>query len=150
MISLLTISVLQAYCAVTTQYGIPSDFVRKSTASLQIKISAAQLYFSYTNVIRSVLRLVWPLISSLVMSMMISGGLMVCPAEIVSAASSHPPVCPCAISSPQEGGSIGSEAHSEHSSTPRTCVHSTTLAHPSTPPAASGCLGMCLPATSTR
>ena len=34
----LTISVLQAYCAVITEYGIPSDFVRKSTASLQIKI----------------------------------------------------------------------------------------------------------------
>ena len=28
------------------------------------------------------LRLVWPLISLLVMSMMISGGLVVCPAEI--------------------------------------------------------------------
>ena len=99
------------------------------------------------------------------MSMMISGGLVVCPAEIVSAASSHPPVRPCAISSPRcwgvgwwvggdgtlaTGGSIRSEARSEHTSTPRTCVHSTTLAHPSTPPAASGCLGTCLPATSTR
>ena len=41
------------------------------------------------------------LISSLVMSMMISGGLVVCPAEIGSAASSHPPVRPCAISSPR-------------------------------------------------
>ena len=50
---------------------------------------------------RVVLRLVWPLISSLVMSMAISGGLVVCPAEIVSAASSHPPVRPCAISSPR-------------------------------------------------
>ena len=39
------------------------------------------------------------LISSLVMAMMISGGLVVCPAEMVSAASSHPPVRPCAISS---------------------------------------------------
>ena len=47
----LTISVLQACCAVTTEYGIPSDFVRKSTASLQIKISTAQLNFSYRNVI---------------------------------------------------------------------------------------------------
>ena len=37
------------------------------------------------------------LISSLVMSMMISGGLVVCPAEIVSATSSHPPVRPCAV-----------------------------------------------------
>ena len=27
----LTISVLQACCAVTTEYGIPSNFVRKST-----------------------------------------------------------------------------------------------------------------------
>ena len=44
---------------------------------------------------RALFRLVWPLISSLVMSMMISGGLVVCPAEIVSAASSHPPVRPC-------------------------------------------------------
>ena len=33
---------LQAYCAVITEYGIPSDFVRKSTALLQIKISIAQ------------------------------------------------------------------------------------------------------------
>ena len=37
-ISVLTISVLQAYCALITEYGIPSNFVRKSTASLQIKI----------------------------------------------------------------------------------------------------------------
>ena len=36
----LTISVLQAYCAMTTEYGIPCDFVRKSSVSLQIKISA--------------------------------------------------------------------------------------------------------------
>ena len=77
---------------------------------------------------------------------------MVSPAEIDSAASSHPPVCPCAISSPicwgagwrvggdgtlATGGSIGSEARSEHASAPRTYVHSTTLAHPSTPQAAS-------------
>ena len=47
----LTISVLQGYCAVITEYGIPSEFVRKSTASLQIKISAAQLNFSNRNVI---------------------------------------------------------------------------------------------------
>ncbi len=47
----LTISVLQACCAVTTEYGIPSNFVRKSTASLQIKISTAQLNFSNRNVI---------------------------------------------------------------------------------------------------
>ena len=45
----LTISVLQACCAVTTEYGIPSNFVRKSTASLQIKISIAQLNFSNRN-----------------------------------------------------------------------------------------------------
>ena len=32
----LTIPVLQACCAVTTEYGIASDFVRKSTASLKI------------------------------------------------------------------------------------------------------------------
>ena len=38
-----TISVLQACCAVTTEYGIPSDFVRKPTASLKIKISTAQV-----------------------------------------------------------------------------------------------------------
>ena len=50
---------------------------------------------------RAVPRLVWPVISSLVMSMMISVGLVVCPAEIVSAANSHPPVRPCAISSPR-------------------------------------------------
>ena len=47
----LTISVLQACCAVITEYDIPSDFVRKSTASLQIKISTAQLNFSNRNVI---------------------------------------------------------------------------------------------------
>ena len=46
----LTISVLQACCAVTTEYGIPSNFIRKSTASLQIKISTAQLNFSNRNV----------------------------------------------------------------------------------------------------
>ena len=43
----LTISVLQACCAVTTEYGI----VRTSTASLQIKISTAQVNFSNRNVI---------------------------------------------------------------------------------------------------
>ena len=47
----LTISVLQACCAVTTEYGIPSNFVRKSTASLQVKISTAQLNFSNRNII---------------------------------------------------------------------------------------------------
>ena len=47
----LTISVLQACCAVTTEYGIPSDIVRKSTASLKIKISTAQVNFSNRNVI---------------------------------------------------------------------------------------------------
>ena len=47
----LTISVLQACCAVTTEYGIPSNFISKSTASLQIKISTAQLNFSNRNVI---------------------------------------------------------------------------------------------------
>ena len=41
---------LQACCAVTTEYGIPSNFIRKSTASLQIKISTAQLNFSNRNV----------------------------------------------------------------------------------------------------
>ena len=46
---LLTISVLQACCAVTTEYGIPNNFVKKSTASLQIKISIAQLNFSNRN-----------------------------------------------------------------------------------------------------
>ena len=46
----LTISVLQACCAVTTEYGIPSNLIRKSTASLQIKISTAQLNFSNRNV----------------------------------------------------------------------------------------------------
>ena len=44
------ISVLQAYCSEITEYGIPSEFVRKTTASLQIKISAAQLNFSNRNV----------------------------------------------------------------------------------------------------
>ena len=34
-----TTSVLQACCAVTPEYGIPGDFVKTSTASLQIKIS---------------------------------------------------------------------------------------------------------------
>ena len=38
---LLTISVQQGCCVVTTEYGISSDLVRKSTASLKIKISAA-------------------------------------------------------------------------------------------------------------
>ena len=33
-----------------TEYGIPSDFVRKLTASLQIKISTAQVNFSNRNV----------------------------------------------------------------------------------------------------
>ena len=47
----LTISVLQAYCAVITKYGVPSDFVRKSTASLQITFSRAQLHLSNRNVI---------------------------------------------------------------------------------------------------
>ena len=46
---LLTISVLQACCAVTTEYGIPSEFVRKSTGSFQIKISTAQFNFSNRN-----------------------------------------------------------------------------------------------------
>ena len=46
----LTISVLQACCAVTTEYGIPSNFIRKSIASLQIKISTAQLNFLNRNV----------------------------------------------------------------------------------------------------
>ena len=50
-VACLTISVLQACCAVTTEYGIPSNVVRKSTASLQIKISTAQLNFSNRNVI---------------------------------------------------------------------------------------------------
>ena len=48
---ILTISVLQACCAVTTEYGIPGDFVKTSTASLQIKISTAQVNFSNRNVI---------------------------------------------------------------------------------------------------
>ena len=47
----LTISVLQAYSAVITEYAIPSDSVRKSTVPLQIKISTAQLHFSNRNVI---------------------------------------------------------------------------------------------------
>ena len=47
----LNIPVLQAYYAVITEYGISSDFVRKSTASLQIKITTAQLNFSNRNVI---------------------------------------------------------------------------------------------------
>ena len=47
----LTISVLQAYSAVITEYAIPSDSVRKSTVPLQIKISTAQLNFSNRNVI---------------------------------------------------------------------------------------------------
>ena len=50
VVGLLTISVLQA-STLTTDYGIPSDFARKSTASLQIKISTAQLNFSNRNVI---------------------------------------------------------------------------------------------------
>ena len=33
------------------EYGIPSDFVRKSTPSLQIEISTAQLNFSNRNVL---------------------------------------------------------------------------------------------------
>ena len=50
--SRLTISVLQACCAVTTEYGITSDFVRKSTASLLIKFSTARLnFFLNRNVI---------------------------------------------------------------------------------------------------
>ena len=55
VVGLLTISVLQASTPIcstlTTDYGIPSDFARKSTASLQIKISTAQLNFSNRNVI---------------------------------------------------------------------------------------------------
>ena len=43
--SYLSISVQQP------EYGIPSDFVRKSTVSLQIKISAAQLNFLNRNVV---------------------------------------------------------------------------------------------------
>ena len=50
-VNILTISVLQACCAVTTEYGIPSDFVRKSTASFQIKNSTAQLNFPNRKVI---------------------------------------------------------------------------------------------------
>ena len=41
----------KTYCAVITEYGIPSDFARKSTASLQIKISTDELNFSNRNVI---------------------------------------------------------------------------------------------------
>ena len=44
--AMLAISVLQACCTVITEYGIPSDFVRKSTELLQIKISTAQLNLS--------------------------------------------------------------------------------------------------------
>ena len=40
-----TVSVLKPCRAVTTEYGFPSDFVRKSTASLQIKISTTQHNF---------------------------------------------------------------------------------------------------------
>ena len=47
----LTISILQAYSAVITEYAIPSDSVRKSTVPLQIKISTAQLNFSNRNII---------------------------------------------------------------------------------------------------
>ena len=50
-LSELTISVLQACCTVTTEYGIPGDFVKTSTASLQIKISTAQVNFSNRKVI---------------------------------------------------------------------------------------------------
>ena len=46
-----TISVLQACCAVTAEYGIPGDFVKTSTASLQIKISTALVNFLNRNVI---------------------------------------------------------------------------------------------------
>ena len=49
--SCLTISVLQACGTVITEYGIPSDFVRKSTVSLQIKILTAQLNFSNRNIV---------------------------------------------------------------------------------------------------
>ena len=51
MMFALAISVQQAYFAVITEYGIPSDFVRKSTVSLQIMISTAQLHFSNRDVI---------------------------------------------------------------------------------------------------
>ena len=47
---ILTIPVLEACCALITKYGIPSDFVRKLTASLQIKFSTAQVNFSNRNV----------------------------------------------------------------------------------------------------
>ena len=47
----LTISVLKACCAVTTEYGIPGDCVKTSIASLQIKISTAQVNFSNGKVI---------------------------------------------------------------------------------------------------
>ena len=43
--NVLTISVLQACCSMTTEHGIPGDFVRISTASLQIKITTAQVNF---------------------------------------------------------------------------------------------------------
>ena len=49
--NILTISILQPCCAVTTEYGIPTEFVRTSTGALQIKISAAQHIFSNRNVI---------------------------------------------------------------------------------------------------
>ena len=39
----LTISVLKPHCVVTTEYGIPSDFVKKSSASLQIDFSSTGL-----------------------------------------------------------------------------------------------------------
>ena len=51
--SLLTISVLQAYCAVITEYAIPSNFVKTWTASLQIKISAALQFFEWERNIYS-------------------------------------------------------------------------------------------------
>ena len=42
----LTISVLQSCCAVITEYRMPGNSLRKSTASLLIKTSAVvQLYF---------------------------------------------------------------------------------------------------------
>ena len=50
-LAILTISVLQAYGAVITEYAIPSDSVRKSTVPLQIKISTAPLNFLNRNVI---------------------------------------------------------------------------------------------------
>ena len=50
---MLTISVVQLCCAGITEYGIPSDFVRKSTTVRQIKVSAAppNLVNSLRNVI---------------------------------------------------------------------------------------------------